>query len=203
MARLKMISSSLILLAVLATGCGKSEPTAVSELANGAATAPTQQSPPTDPAARVAYDFLAAVLKGNEQQVTASLTPKAAQQLNEREQRFPMPGIDSTTFQIGEVRKPAENQALVQCLLIDVSKEKPGTSEEICCLLRLVENQWRVSGLAFGSAQGRPTILDFEAPPTQPMLPTAPQVDATPAPAVGRPSPPRMANETFAPPTSR
>jgi hypothetical protein len=114
-----------------------------------------------------------------------------------------MPGVDSTTFQIGEIRKPSESLAFVMCLLNDASKEGPAVSDEICCLLKLDNNQWRVSGLAIGSSQGQPTILDFEAPPSQPMeLQTAPQVQDVPAPPIGRPSPPRTANESF-PPANR
>jgi len=200
-----ILLSFVVATSSLAVGCNKGDTPSTAGSENGGSTKTTQEAPPTDPAARVAYDFLKAVLKGDEQQVTACLTPKAAEQLVRGDKRFPMPGIDSTTFQVGEVRKPSESQALVQCLLNDVSKDGAATREEICCLLRLADNQWRISGLAFGTSQGRPTILDFESPPPQPMGPptTPAQAQVAPPQNSGRPSPQKTATETFSPTTIR
>jgi hypothetical protein len=194
---------SVIVVSLCVAGCGKGG--AVTPAGSGSVGAATQ-TPPTDPAARVAFDFLMAVRKADEAQITACLTPQAAQQLKQRDQRFPVSGMDTVSLQFGEVRKPSENQALVQCMLTEVAKEgEVGKSEEICCLLRLVDNQWRVSGLAIGTAQGRPQILNFEAPPLEAMGPPAtPQTaEAAGTSTVGRPSPPRTANENFSPGTVR
>jgi hypothetical protein len=175
----------------LAAGCGKSG-TADKAPSTGGPAKVVQAPPPDDPAGRVAYDFLDAVLKGDDQKVTACLTPQAIQRLIESHKRFALPGVDSTTFRIGEVRK-TESQALVQCFLSDASQGKEDKSEEICCLVRQIDREWRVSGIAVMTGPGRPPmILDFESPPTEPMgLPTSPQVSnqpAAPQPG-GRPSP--------------
>jgi hypothetical protein len=204
---------STVLCLGLAAGCGKSESSGTAP----AADASTQQRepPPTDPAARVAYDFLDAVLKGDDQKVSACLTPQAIQRLIDSHKRFALPGVDSTTFRIGEVRKPSESQALVQCILSDSSPSKEAQSEEICCLVRQIESEWRVSGIAVLTAPGRlPMILDFESPPSEPMgLPTSPQLSngpsvpgtepmpgsAVPVASPGRLSPPRTAEDKTLP----
>ena len=154
---------------------------------------------PSDPVAAVAHDFLVAVLQGNEPQIVACLTPAAVQRLQESNKRFPALGAGTTTFQIGEIRKPSDTQALVQCLLADQGQDGQPTKDELCCLMKLVDSQWRVAGLAFGSSNGQPAIFDFEnAPrPLEAVVapPTETPSEATP-PVSSRPSPPRTANET-------
>ncbi len=193
----------LILIGNILAGCSRgSASTDTPPAATGASAAAktTPVPPPGDPVARVAYDFLDAVLKGDDQRVSACLTPIAIERLIASHQRFALPGVDSTTFQIGEVRKPSETQALVQCLLRDSSKPDDVRQEEICCLVRQVEGGWRVSGIAFNPGPGRqPAIIDFEASPSEPMgMPVSQHPSAGPdAPAApNRPSPPRTADET-------
>jgi hypothetical protein len=196
---------SVVATSLLAMGCNKSGDGQPAAATSGGPAAITQ-TPPSDPAARMAFDFLSAVQKGDEAQISACLTQLAAQQLQQRDQRFPVSGMGSVTLQFGEVRKPAENQALVQCLLTDLTKGKDAQSEEICCLLKLENNQWRVSGLAISSPDGRPQILNFEAPPLEAMgPPTTSEVPASTAGpgSAGRPSPPRTATDNFSPATIR
>lgn len=199
MDRIAAHALAIILCLGLAAGCGKGGSADKATSADSQARQ-VQSPPPSDPAGRVAYDFLDAVLKGDDQKVTACLTPQAIGRLIESHKRFALPGVDSTTFRIGEVRKPSDTQALVQCILSDASQSKDAQSEEICCLVRQIGREWRVSGIAVMTGPGRPPmILDFESPPSEPMgLPTSPQVSNEPAAGgkVGRPSPTRTAEDT-------
>jgi hypothetical protein len=146
-------------------GCSKSSPSG-SAAAGGAApeSAPaiTETDPNSSPMARAAYDFLTAVLKGDTQAASNKLTPQAIQRIIASGKQFSPPGLENATFKIGEVRAPSADQAIVQCVLTDASEGQPH-SEEMCCLLRKVDNDWRVSGIAYGTAPNMPwTLSDFE-----------------------------------------
>ncbi len=186
---------------VAIVGCGKgSSPDAAATAdSTGGIVINNAADPATNPVARAASDFLTAVIQGDSQRSKALLTPRAIQQIDERSANFAPAGLDNATFQIGEVRTPTESQAIVQCVLTQASADGKPRVEEMCCLMRLVDNEWRVSGIAAGNGPGRsPMILDFENPPRE-TLPQPPMVgtpgQGTPAPAVGRPSPPRTAQE--------
>jgi hypothetical protein len=77
--------------------------------------------------------------------------------------QFTPPGMETASFKIGEVRAPSADQAIVQCVITDTSEGTP-QSEEMCCLLRKVDNDWRVSGIAYGTGPDKPwTLTDFES----------------------------------------
>lgn len=177
-------------------GCGDGSTSG----STGEQTASAQAAaPPSDPAARVVHDFLGAVLRADDPHINACLTPLSVQRLTESNKRFPSFGSETTKFLIGEIRKQSESQTFVQCLITDVSQDGKTIQDEICCVLKLVDDQWRVSGMAFGTAQGHPTVFDFENPPqpSGPMnAPSASPPENVAAPAASRPSPPRTANET-------
>jgi hypothetical protein len=155
--------------------------------------------------ARAAADFLDAVLKGDTQRASARLTPQAMQRIIASGKQFAPPGLDTATFRIGQVRAPANGQALVQCVLTDSSAADAPKEEEMCCLMRFVENDWRVSGIAYGTAPDQPwTLSDFEtgqnvAIPRQATMQGSPGSAAqNQAASSGRPSPPRTAQEPAA-----
>jgi hypothetical protein len=178
------------------SGCGQST-------TNEAATPSTNTAanPPTDAVAQAAADFLDAVLKGDTQRASARLTPEAMQRIIASGKQFAPPGLETATFRIGQVRSPAEGQALVQCVLTDASSTESPRNEEMCCLMRLVDNDWRVCGIAYGTSPDQPwTLSNFEtgqnvAIPRQPSMqgPMASSAEATAGD--GRPSPPRTAQE--------
>ena len=178
------------------SGCNQSSSTDAA-----AANSPTNAaaSPSTDAIARAASDFLDAVLKGDTQRASARLTPQAMQRIIASGKQFAPPGLETATFHIGEVRAPSQGQAVVQCVLTDTAAGNSPRTEELCCLMRLVDNDWRVSGIAYGSGPDQPwTLSDFEtgqnmALPRQPSMQSA-AGSAAPAPT-GRPSPPRTAQE--------
>jgi hypothetical protein len=146
----------------LLSGCGKGD-SAGNTAASGGVPAIKKTDPNSNPMARAAYDFLDAVLKGDTQRASAKLTPTAMQRIVASGKGFAPPGLDTATFNIGEVRVPADDQAIVQCVLTDTVDGKPH-SEEMCCLLRKIDNDWRVSGIAYGTGPNMPwTLTDFES----------------------------------------
>jgi hypothetical protein len=183
----------------LLVGCGGNDE------ANGPAAKPTgsaataESNPHSDAIAKAASDFLEAVIKGDPQRASARLTPQAIERLVASEVPFNPRGVEGATFRIGEVRTPSQNQALVQCVLSYTTADGKPQGEELCCLLRHIENDWRVSGLAYGTGPNKPWMLsDFETGQTttiarQASSGAAAQSSAANTPAGGRPSPPRTA----------
>lgn len=191
MNRLGWLCWSALLLGVV-VGCG-----------SGTSKSAADPNYPENPAAQAAYDFLDAVIEGDSQRASGRLSPLAMQRIVESGKQFSPPGLETASFRIGETRLPTSYQALVQCILTDKSLPNDPHEEEICCLMRLVDNQWCVSGIAYSAGPSRPPmILDFENPqagptPAQPMAgsdsPASPSLDR-------RPSPQRTAQEpTYSP----
>jgi hypothetical protein len=184
------------------SGCGETE----KESSTGAATANAANNPALAEVAKATADFLDAVLKGDTQRASARLTPQAMQRIIASGKQFAPPGLESATFRIGQIRTPSEDQALVQCVLTDASEPGKSRSEEMCCLMRRVDNDWRVSGIAYGTAPNQPwTLSNFETgqSTTIPRQPTnqTPAGDMAGGQQTGRPSP-RTAQEQ-APTTQR
>lgn len=181
----------------LLAGCGQTAP----EPAATTAAADAQAPATTEAVTKAATDFLDAVLQGDSQRASARLTPQAMQRIIASGKQFAPPGLDTASFRVGQVRTPAQGQALVQCVLTDSSGDS-ARHEEMCCLLRFVDNDWRVSGIAYGTSPDQPwTLSDFETGqnvsiPRQPsmMSPSTPTAGPVTTPD-GRPSPPRTAQE--------
>lgn len=122
-----------------------------------------ETAPNSSPIAQAAYDFIDAVVKGDTQRASARLTPQAMQRIIASKEQFAPTGLATATFKLGEIRTPNAEQAVVQCVLTDSSQGAPQT-EEMCCVLRKVENEWRVAGIAYGTAADKPWVLnDFES----------------------------------------
>lgn len=140
-------------------------------------------SRPSHPAGQAADKFMAAVVEGNIETATNLLTPRAIEQFAAQGKRFAPPGLGTATYRIGQVETPTPDQALVQCILIDKNATEGTAQEEICCMMRQVNGQWRVSGIAYDTGTSpEPVILSFEELP--PMNPSqGQQVGADGAPA--------------------
>ena len=151
----------------LFAGCGGGE---ASDNATANDTRPANAAPSAGPApsteavTQAASDFLDAVLKGDTQRASARLTPQAIERIIASGKQFAPPGLETATFRIGQVRMPSASQALVQCVLTDKPADgSPARNEEMCCLLKLVDKDWRVSGIAYGTGPTQPWMLsDFE-----------------------------------------
>ncbi len=147
----------------LLAGCSKHSAPDASASADNGTPQIKETDPSSNPMAHAAADFLDAMIKGDVQRASARLTPKAMQNIVASGKQFSPPGMETATFKIGEVRAPSADQAIVQCVITDNSEGTPQT-DEMCCLLRKIDNDWRVSGIAFGTAPDKPwTLSDFES----------------------------------------
>jgi hypothetical protein len=195
--------ASLLILALTSTvvvvGCGKDSATeSTTEQAASNPPAAAGPAPNTEAVTQAAADFLDAVLKGDTQRASDRLTPKSMARIIESGKQFAPPGLETASFRIGQIRMPSANQALVQCILTDASAPGSPRSEEMCCLLKLVEDDWRVSGIAYGTAGNQPwTLSDFETGKSTAIpRPAGGRSNASQqAAASTRPSPPRTAQE--------
>jgi hypothetical protein len=182
----------------LVAGCGKSNSSNTSASTDGSGGAP-QSEFANNPICQVASDFLDAVLKGDTQRGIARLTPKAIEQIVATGKKFDPPGVDSPSFQIVGVASPTTDHAFVQCQFT-YSAQGAAHNEDMCCELRLVNNEWRVSGIAYGTTPDKPWVLtDFETGrdtpvPRQPS-PTSNMANGGNDSGATRPSPPRTAQE--------
>jgi hypothetical protein len=210
MAVINRIGFGTVLSIALFAGCSKSTPSnapASVEAGNGDAVAQTDFS--NNPIAQVASDFLDAVLKGDTQRGLTRLTPKAIDQIVSAGKKFDPPGVDNPSFRIVGVAAPTADHAFVQCEF-NYTSQGAAHNEEMCCELRQVNNEWRVSGIAYGTTPDKPWILtDFE---TGRDIPIARQSSGSGVAAsagsngvASRPSPPRTAQETpsTSPPAER
>jgi hypothetical protein len=152
---------TILSLTVLA-GCNRSTSTTDSTTADGGGAPAASADWSTNPIAIAATDFLDAVLKGDTQRGSARLTPKAMERIVATGKQFDPPGLENPSFRIIEVRAPSDDHAFVQCELRYTAKGA-ARSEEMCCELRLVNSDWRVSGIAYGTGPDKPwTLSDFE-----------------------------------------
>ena len=186
----------VLLFLPLISGCGSDS--ATQSPAAEAATKP--ESIPVDPSTqavtKAAADFLDAILKGDSERAKARLTPKSLEQITQSGKHFGPPG-QNATFQIGQVRMPSPDQALVQCELTDQSSAAPQRAEKMLCLMKRVENDWRVCGIAYGTAANQPwTLTNFETGQSMPISrQPGGRAPSSHEAGVTRPSPPRTAQE--------
>jgi hypothetical protein len=109
--------------------------------------------------------------------------------------------MEHATFRVGEVRTPAVDKAFVHCVVTDISTGK-SQSEDMCCLMRLVGSEWRVSGIAYWGANQSGTLSDFETGQSMPIpRQAAPNTAGPPAsvPPQASPQQQRMAQEPGTP----
>jgi hypothetical protein len=195
MAGITRIGFVIILGFGLCAGCSKGTSSEAAS-ATGNSQKGVQANAASNPVAQAASEWLDAVLKGDTQRASAWLTPQAVKQIVSGK-TFSPPGVDNPSYQIGEVRTPSQDQAIVQCVL-NYTAEGKQQSEEMCCLLKRIESNWRVSGIAYGTAPDKPwTLSDFETGQDIP-IPRQAMSNSSPGMAnsnAGRPSPPRTAQE--------
>jgi hypothetical protein len=182
----------------LISGCGQDSANAPAANAIGGGEAAKMVT--TDAIARAASDFMNAVIQGDSQRASALLTPQAIERIIATKTQFNPSGLQSATFQIGEVRTPSQDQAIVQFLLTDNSMDGKRETEEGCCLMKRVANEWRVSGIAYGRGPTQPWMLsDFETGQTTSIVRQSSRGASEPAATSpsnsGRPSPPRTAEQ--------
>jgi hypothetical protein len=167
--------------------------TIIAGCSDGSSTAPgaANSAALSDPAAQVANEYLNAAVKGDTARAVGLYTPQAAEKMKQ----FPLPGIADYTFRITGVAHPSSDKALVECRATSVSPGGESVEEDLCLLLASVNDQWRVSGMAFNPDPTQPPmIFSFEAPDRGPIPIQQWLAEATAGGNV-RPSPPRTAQE--------
>jgi hypothetical protein len=185
--------SALVLAVALTTGCGQSEtPNAgkasATPMTITADQVATSADVPTDPVARVVYDFLDAVRQGNTAVASQLLTPLALQKTSEMDFVFAPPGSPTARFEIGASELIEKDKAVVDSVWTDLDADGKPHSEPTLWALRLTNGQWRISGMAAEIGAAQPMVIDFENPET--MAPPKPVDPATIAgPAANQPAP--------------
>lgn len=186
-------SARWLSLALLVTALGCSGGDGPSKQASGGASAGGLSEP-----ASAASEFMTAVIAGDNERATECLTPKAIERFRSEGKRFMPPGLETAKFRLGEVRMRSDTEAAVQCMLTDSAAPELG-EKELVCLMRRVDNQWRVAKLACeADANAAPVMVDFEnlppgpAPDERPQPRTGPRYVESPAPEI----PPLSENAT-------
>ena len=196
--RIGFVSVLSVALFAGCSGSTSSNATATVSADSGQPAAQTDFS--NNPIAQIASDFLDAVLKGDTQRGITRLTPKAIEQIVSAGKKFDPPGVDNPSYRIVGVAAPTADHAFVQCEF-NYTSQGAAHTEEMCCELRQANNEWRVSGIAYGTTPDKPWILtDFETGRDIPIVRQSSASATTAAEgsdsAATRPSPPRTAQET-------
>lgn len=183
---------------VMASGCSQSDPSqaAVTRKAQPAgtfqpATEALQQAKPLDPAVAKAIGsaadtFMRAILSGDTTNAATLLTAKATQRYQADPSTLTPMGMQVDKLTVGEVRLLSEAEAAAQCMVTERGATAP---QELCCLLKLEKNGWRVCGLACDTGDGSATVVSFEE---DMQSPSSPQFVEGTDPATG--GAPRTAN---------
>ena len=125
----------------------------------------TAASAPSDPVARVVYEFLEAVRVGDTESSSARLTPLALQRTNELDLNFSPPGSPTARFQVNAVEMIDAEKAVVECVWTDEDADGKPRDEKITWALKLNAGQWRISGMAADMGPDQPpVVMDFENP---------------------------------------
>jgi hypothetical protein len=144
---------SLITLTFIA-GCGSQS-----------TTDPLAASAPSDPVARVVYEFLEAVRIGDTDAASSRLTPLALERTNELDLNISPPGSPTARFQVGVVEMVDAEKAVVECVWTDDDADGNPRDEKITWALKLNAGQWRISGMAADMGPDQlPVVMDFENP---------------------------------------
>jgi hypothetical protein len=172
----------------LAVGCGQSESPKASTAAASKTIAEqvvTSAEVPSDPVARVVYDFLDAVRQGNTAVASGLLTPLALQRTSEMDFVFAPPGSPTARFEVGAAEIVEKNvKAIVDSVWTDLDADGKPQSEPTLWALRFTEGKWRISGMAAEMGPDQPLmVIDFENPETM-----SPQKPVDPAMVAGAPA---------------
>ncbi len=114
---------------------------------------------------QVVHQFLEAVRLGETENASLLLTALALERTRELELSFSPPGSETARFTVGKVEMVDQERAIVQSVWTDLDVDGKPIDEPITWALRLVEGQWRISGMAAEIGSGQPpVVMDFENP---------------------------------------
>ena len=157
---------TLVLLAVLLAGCGRSDGTSTGATsAAGDATAVAQSSANLEAPAAAVYEFLDAVRTANEEKATGLLSKLAREKTASLNCNVTPPASDTAQFTVGKVDYVGDDGARVACTWTDLDEhEKPRTDNAIW-VLRHEPEGWRIIGVAAKVFPDKEAVvLKFEDP---------------------------------------
>jgi hypothetical protein len=157
----------------LAFGCGQSEAPkpaaqdvkAETDKAISEAAAKMAAAVPSDPIAKVVYEFLDAVRQGDTNAAGQRLTPLALKRTSEQDLVFAPPGSATASFKVGDVEMIETEKAVVDSVWTDLDADGKPHDEPTLWALKLTDGQWRISGMMAEMGPGQmPVPIDFENP---------------------------------------
>jgi len=155
-------------LAVVASGCGKSTGTGESSTAPGDAARPNpvaQSSVKPEGPAAAAQEFLEALRSGNDDKASKMLSTAARQKTASLNRSVTPPASDTAHFTLGKVEYVNDDGARVACTWTDLDEEGKPKTDEAIWVLRREDNVWRIAGVAAQVFPGEPPLLlNFEDP---------------------------------------
>jgi hypothetical protein len=156
-----------------AVGCGKSETPnasnakAEADAAINQAAAQMAAGVPSDPIAKVVYEFLEAVRQGDTNAAGQRLTPLALKRTSEQDLVFAPPGSPTASFKVGDAEMIDKEKAVVDSVWTDLDADGKPHNEPTLWALKLTDGQWRISGMMAEMGPGQlPVPIDFENPET-------------------------------------
>jgi len=87
------------------------------------------------------------------------LSPLAIQQFKLHGRTFSFPPIDEAKFQVNQVREAPGNEVAVQFALQLSTPNGEKVETEISCFMKLVDQAWRVCGMAYDAGPGQPPVV--------------------------------------------
>ena len=162
----------LAALAIVATGCGKSDVN-------------TQQSPPpvhrdavpsvasvdpntvakADGPEQAVHDFLEALRTGDDAKAAQLLSTAARQKTAAVNRGLTPPASSTASFVIGKVELVGDDGARVPCTWTDIDEDGQRKSDAAIWVVRCEAEGWRVAGVAATVFRGEPPLLlNFEDP---------------------------------------
>lgn len=157
-------------LAVLVSGCGKTDSNPSTASTGTEAAAPAgdnvaQSETKLEPPAAAAQEFLEALRTGNDEKASQMLTSLAREKTASLNRNVTPPASDTARFSVGKVDYINNDGARVACTWTDLDEEGQAKTDVAIWVLRCEEGKWRVAGVAAQVFPGEaPLLLNFEDP---------------------------------------
>jgi hypothetical protein len=149
-----LLSFVAIFSIMLAAGCGTQS---MSD--------PAAAGTPSDPIARVVYEFLEAVRVADAAKANQFLTPEAVKQTSAQDMAIVPPGSPTASFRLGATKVVDSTRAVVETVWIDVDTDGTPVEQNTTWALKLIGGVWRISGMAAEIGPGQePFVFNFEDP---------------------------------------
>ena len=155
---------------VSVVGCSGSDVSEGGAVASGSSTTATGASQAVAASsgstpAKTVQTFLEAVRTGNANVATSCLTPLALEQIDKNGMDVTPPASETSKFTVGEVDIFEADKAFVDSVWIELDADGQPFNESLTWGLRLIDGQWRISGMAAGMGPNQQLeVIDFENP---------------------------------------